>query len=151
MSFIAITKDLNNIEKYIEKYELLIEEHQDFFNMEGKKLEYICKTLPLLVRKFKQASYELKTYTDSLKLIKENTESFFWKKYTENSRRQLDKKDLQMYIQQEPEWITISECLLEIEHIKYKIQAILDALDVAHWQMNNITKIRIASLEEDVL
>lgn len=151
MSFIAITKDLNNINSYIQKYETLIEQNQDFFNMEGKKLEYICKTLPKLVQIFKQSSYELKTFQESLALRKEELEGQLWKKYVEGSKRHMAPKDIQMYIQQEEDWVIFSEAILEISHIKNKIQAILDALDVAHWQLNNITKIRIASLEEEVL
>lgn len=152
MSFIRnLNNNLENIDVYLNKYQKFINDNKIFFSLEGQNLEGVCKRLPFLIAEFKLIASELKSMNDFLEFRKETTEGELWKKYLENSKRHLAAKDIQMYSKAEPDLIMIGEFILEVAHMKQNISAILDALDVLHWQLNNMVKLRIASLEEVVL
>jgi hypothetical protein len=152
MSFIQnLSKNLANLDAYLEKYEKELENIQDFFTMEGKKLEFMCTNLPKNMAKFKHINAELKTMSDYLNNKKEELESTISKQYIENSRRALDNKQLALYVRCEPDIIQFEEFILEIAHVKLQVVAIIESLEMMHWQLGHITKVRIASLEEEVL
>ena len=152
MSFVQkIINNLANIDQYLDKYNKQIDTHKDFFLVEGANLEFVCKRLPFIVAEFKASLAEIKSISDILEFRKETTEGEIWKKYIEGSKRHMAPKDIQMYTKQDESFILINEAILEIAFVKNKIVAILEALEVLHWQLNNIVKIRIASLEEVVL
>jgi ribosomal protein S6 len=146
-----LKKNLAIVDEYITKYAGEIEECKDFFNFENKNLEYLCKKLPYYVFQFKSIQGEIKTIEGFLEFEKDKIEGTLFVKYTEKNQRVLGPKEIGMYIKQDPDYVTIMEFILEISQIKYTIIGILDALETYHWQLNNIVKIRVASLEETVL
>lgn len=146
-----LKKDLCIVDEYVNKYNAEIEQCKDFFTLEDKNLEYMCKKLPYYVSQFKDIQAEIKTIDSYLDFRRDQIEGTLYKKYLENSQRVLGPKEIGMYIKQDDDYIVITEFILEISHIKNKIIAILEALEVVHWQMNNIVKIRVASLEEIIL
>jgi hypothetical protein len=152
MSFIKKLNDnLANIDEYLCKYQKVIDNNADFFNWQDKKLEFMCKNLPYVMLQFKSVDAELKTMGDFLEFRRETLEGELWKKYIEGSKRHMAPKDIQMYSKQDPDFIMIQEFILEIAHMKKQITACIEALELLHWQLNNVTKIRVAALEEVVL
>lgn len=145
-----ISEDLSKVLYYVETYNKELEQFDNFFNLDGKKIEYICKEVPKSTVRAKYFYSRCKSFTDFLELKREEVEGKLWKKYIEGSRRTLDKKEIQMFIKQEPEWIAISELLLEIEYLRRGFENILSGLDILHWQLNNIVKLRVASLHEEI-
>jgi hypothetical protein len=69
----------------------------------------------------------------------------------EGYSRQLSQTDIKQYIKGDPEFVEMSELILEITHLRNSINGIIDALDTMNWQMGHITKMAVASLEEYVL
>lgn len=152
MSFIRdLQNNLANVDHYLGKYNKFIDDNKSFFKLEGQNLEGVCKKLPFLVAEFKLIASELKSMNDFLEFRKETLEGELWKKYIEGSKRHMAPKDIQMYTKQESDFITLNEFILEVAHMKQNISAILDALDVLHWQLGHIVRLRVASLEEVVL
>lgn len=145
-----ISGDLTRVLTYVDTYRNVLEELDLFFNLDGKKIEFICKELPKITVKAKTYYAKCKSFTDFLELKRDEIEGSLWKKYIEGSRRTLDKKEIQMFIKQEPEYVTISELLLELEYLRRGFENVMSGLDILHWQLNNIVKLRVASLQEDV-
>ena len=152
MAFInRLSKNLANIDVYLDRYEKFIEDNKEFFNTDNVKLEVLCKKLPKLTCDFKLIASELKSMNDYLEFRKETLEGELWKKYIEGSKRHMAPKDIQMYTKQDESFVFIGENILEIAHMKRNVDACIEALETLHWQLNNIVKIRVAELEEAVL
>ena len=152
MSFIRdLNQNLANIDIYLDRYKKFIEDNKPFFIIEGVKLETVCKRLPGLAAEFRIIGVELKSMSGYLEFRRETTEGELWKKYIEGSKRHMAPKDIQMYSKQDPDIIMLSELILEVDHLRLQIAECVEALNMLHWQLSNITKIRIASLEESVL
>lgn len=152
MAFVQkIINDLTLVDGYLEKHLKLIEKHAPFFKTEGMKIEYLCRQLPYVIVELKQALAELKSINDTLEFRRESIEGELWKKYLESSKRHMAPKDITMYIKQDESFIIINEIVLEVSFVKNKITAMVEALDMLHWQLNSIVKLRVASIEEAVL
>ncbi len=152
MTFLtSISQDVNNVLNYFDKFENAIETSKEFFELEGKKLEVICRELPKKVAELRQLSIQAKSLSEYIEFKKEEVEGELWKYYSEGYQKTLSSKDIQMYIKQHPKYIEKKELILEIDYIKNQFSSLIEALDIMHWQMSNIVKLRIASLEQEVL
>jgi hypothetical protein len=69
----------------------------------------------------------------------------------ENSNRVLGTRDIQQYIKSDPQFVNAQEVLMDVIVVKRKLEAIVEALKSMGWSLNNITKLRIAQLEDAIL
>ena len=65
--------------------------------------------------------------------------------------RALGTRDIQQYIKSEPQYVAAQTILLEVQHTKRRLEAIVEALKSLGWSLNNIVKLRIAQLEHVTL
>lgn len=152
MTFLSpIAKDITLVLQYIDRYEQAIEDVEPYFTLESRKVAEVCATVPRKTAQFRTYGAELKSIASLLELRRDEIEGRRWKAYNEGNNKQLTSKDIQQYIKGDAEYVNTSELLLEIEFLRNKINAIIDALDTLHWQLNNIVKLQIASLEQAVI
>lgn len=153
MSFLLLL-DENNLAQlipYLDKYEKMIEEIAPFFDMNGKKLEAMCKELPHYVSNYDQSYQELKSLEEWVTSKREKVVAKLWKKYTEGYSRALTARDIQAYIAGEPDYVAFTEFILEIGNLKGKFQSITKALDQMNWMLSHITKLRVAEMQDAIL
>lgn len=151
-TFLApISKDITKVLDYIDRYESACLSIEPFFTLDGKKLLDICNTLPRKTLEFKQYDAELKSIIELLELKKSKVEGEKWKTLLEHNARHLASKDIQQYIKGDAEYVDISELIVEISHVRNKVNSVIEALDIMHWQLNNSTKLAVASLEDFVI
>ena len=81
----------------------------------------------------------------------EEQEGQLYRHYIESGARALGVKELQMYVKSDPKYISIKSILIEIEHIKRSLEAIVSALETLGWSLSNIVKIRVASMDHVTL
>jgi hypothetical protein len=153
MSFLLTLSDdrLAEIIPLLEKYEKKIEEAEPLFNLNGQKLEFVCKTLPHHLSSYDQSYQELKSLEEWLNSKRDKVQARLWKKYTEGYARALSAKDIQAYIAGEPEFVTFTEIILEVSHLKGKFQSIGEGFTTMNWMVGHITKLRIAELQDVTL
>ena len=135
----------------ITKYEKYVEEAEPLFKIDGKKLEEVCRTLPKNLVVYDRHYHEMKTLEEWMMVKREKIQSKLWKKFLEGYPRALAAKDIQMYIQGDPEYVEFTEIILEVANIKAKLQSLVKAFENMSWMLGHITKLRIAELQDVVL
>ena len=74
-----------------------------------------------------------------------------FKTYTEKYSRELSDRQKDKYIDNEPKYLEQFEIYLEIKEIHTKYEAVCNAFQSRGYALNNITKIRVASLESVII
>lgn len=152
MSVISdVSGDLLKVLSYLEKYENALNEAEPIFELEGKRLELLCRAHPQHLVRYDQLLAEIKSLESIVQLRLEQKEAFFWKRYNEGYARQLAARDIQAYISGESEVVTIKEILLEVQNFKSQYSAVVEALKTMGWSLNNIVKIRISELQDTII
>jgi len=135
----------------ITRYEGYVDDSEKFFKIDGVKLEEVCRTLPKNLSVYDRYYQEMKTLEEWMVVKREKIQSKLWKKFLEGYPRALASKDIQMYIQGDPEYVEFTEIILEVANIKAKLQSIVKAFESLSWMVGHITRLRIAELQDTVL
>ena len=136
---------------YLEKCEDQINAAKEILDLDDKVLEKLCKDHPKYVAEYKRKLYEIKCVED---LFNNNLEAVYsekWKELNSNMKKILTQKDIHVYIQSDNDYRELRELVLEITFIKKIYESICEAFDALGYSLNNIVKIRIASLEDMVI
>ena len=142
---------LGNIPGRLAVYEQLIENAEPVFQLDGKHLEDACKEHAQNLMFYDLMLQECKTIEDTIRAKIEEVESTLFRKYNENYQRALGSRDIQQYMKSDPQYVAAAEILLEVVHVKRRLEAIVEALKSFGWSLNNIVKLRIAQLEHVTL
>lgn len=152
MSIISdASDDLSSVVSYLKRYEDQLEEIRSIFQIEGKKLEAVNRTLPGYLARYDEIYNELKTLEDFLDKKRDTIVAPLWKKYNEKYSRQLSMRDITAYIAGEPDYVSITELILEVKLLKEKYGAVVKALEQMGWSLKNIVELRIHELQDVVL
>lgn len=152
MSIISdASADLSSVVSYLKRYEDRLEEIRSIFEIEGKKLEAVNRTLPGYLARYDEIYNELKTLEDFLDKRRDAIVAPLWKKYNEKYSRQLSTRDITAYIAGEPEYVSITELMLEVKLLKEKYGAVVKALEQMGWSLKNIVELRIHELQDAIL
>jgi hypothetical protein len=153
MSFLmGLDEDkLSEILPILEKYDTKCKAAETIFQLEGRKLEEIMRTIPHYQASYDQSFQELKGIEEWLNVMKDKNVGKKWKKYTESYSRQLTTKDIQAYIAAEKEIVEYNQLLVEVTHLKNSCESIVEAIKQMGWMMSNVTKLRIAEMQDAVL
>lgn len=141
----------NQLLSIITKYESFVDTAEELFSLQGKKLEEVCRVLPKNIAVYDKHFQEMKSLEEWMIIKRDKIQSKLWKKYVEGYPRALSTKDIQMYIQGDPEFVSFSEIIIEVTNIKSKLQSIIKGFDTMSWMLGHIAKLRIAELQDTVL
>ena len=115
------------------KYDEVIKLAEAVFQLDGKRLEDMCKSQPQDLVSYNLLLQECKTIEYYISLRVEEQEGQLYRHYIESGARALGVKELQMYVKSDPKYISIKSILIEIEHIKRSLEAIVSALEREGW------------------
>ena len=144
----AKSVDLRIIPGRLATYRELIDAAECCFELHGKKLGEIIRDHAHNLMSYDIILRECNLIENTIKLKVEEIEGQLYKKYNENHQRALSTSDIKMYIKGDPDYVSGVEILIEVIHIKQQLEAIVDALKSMGWSLTNITKLRIAQLED---
>ena len=152
MSLISrLGENYKNLPDILAEYEKGLEFVEDKIKIEGKRLE---------VANHQHASEQF--YYESRKADLHQLLKYFegktaaargmlFRKYTEKYSRELSDRQKDKYIDNEEEYLKQYEIYLEIKHIYEQYEAVCNAFLSRGYALNNITKIRVASLEDVII
>ncbi len=141
----------DRITKRVEEYSKFAADAENFFIMDNKRLEAICKDHAKNVYETSRRISEMKAIEEYYATIIGEIESTHWRKYNEGYKRALSTRDIQAYIAGEPDFVAAKQLSLEVCFVRNQLEQILDALNGMSFMINNITKIRVSELEEVIL
>src|SRR5271167_3020179 len=153
MTFL-LTLDEDKLEEIIPllpKYEQKIAAAAPIFEIEGKRLEAIMRTLPHYQSSYDQAFQEMKGLEEWVINIKDKKIGKLWRTYNEGYSRQLSTKDIGMYIAAEKDIVEINQILIEIVALKNNLSSIVESLKQLGWMVGHITKLRISEMQDAIL
>ena len=94
---------------------------------------------------------ELKTLVDFVDNQVQRTRGRLFRNFTENFQRDLSDRAKDKYIDGEQAFLDIYEIYLEVKEVYDQYASVVEALKFRGYALNNITKIRVANMENVIL
>jgi hypothetical protein len=153
MSFLLnLSEDrLDVIVPLLAKFEEKVRAAEPIFQLEGRRLEEILRSVPHHQASYDQTYQDCKGLEDWLQNIKDKKVGKLWRKYNEGYSRQLTTRDIQAYIAADQEIVELNQILIEIVVIKNNLNAIVEAIKQIGWMVGHVTKLRVAEIQDATL
>lgn len=152
MSIIADLGDKNkNLPKILDQYETALEDYAVNLTIKGKKLEHANSEHPAWQSYYDERRIELHTLYKYFEHEMTRIRGKLYRDYTENYSRELDARSKERYIDHEDEFLKASGLYFEVKDLHDRYAAVVDAFRSRGFALNNITKIRVAALEDTVI
>lgn len=146
-----IKQDKAKLVQVLAEYEEALSDVENILRIQGKKLEHANRENPTWQLYFDQRRIELKTLLKYYESEVNRVRGRLFVNFTEKSNIDLSDRAKEKYIDNEKGYLDVYEIYLEIEEMYNKYQAVVDAFTSRGYALNNITKIRVAALEDSVV
>ncbi len=142
-----VVKSLANIPSAIQYYEQELNTAKSEVKLYGK-LEKAASTLPGIVETRFAQLQEIEAVLNHLNRELRKLRTKHYKIYLENYQRALSSRDVEKYVDGEDEVCDFEAIVNEWALLRNKWLGILKGLDQKQWQITNITKLRVAGMED---
>ncbi len=119
--------------------------------IKGKSLEGANRENPSLYAYYDQRRVELKTLVEFMENQVQRTRGRLFRTFTENFKRELSDRAKDKYIDGEQAYLDVFEIYLEVKEIYDQYASIVEAIKFRGYSLNNITKARVANMENAIL
>ena len=149
MSLIGDLGDKNkNLPKILGDYETALDGFQNHLAIKGKNLEHANREHATWQSYYDERRIELHTLVKHFETQMNKIRGSLFRQYTENYSRELNDRTKDQYINHEDEFLKISGIYLEVKDLHDRYVGVVDAFRSRGFALNNITKIRVAALED---
>lgn len=128
-----------------------LNEAEQNLEIKGKSLENANKENPSWYYYYNQRFVELNTLTKYFEGEIERVRGKLFRSFTENNNRDLSDRAKDKYIDNEQAYLEMNELYLEVKEVRDSFEAVTSAFKDRGYTLTNITKIRVATLENDLL
>lgn len=147
----AMGKEGQNLPAIIEQYEEDLEDAEKNISIKGKTLEGANIEHASWLSFYDQKRVELSTLMKFLEREVERIRGKLWQQYTEKMSRDLNTRDKENYINNEPAYLAKQEQYLMVSEIHGKFSSLVDAFKSRGFALNNIVKLRTSAIENEVI
>ena len=147
MWYSKISKDISHIPDALQYYEDELVEAKKEVRIYGN-VEKAAASMPGLVEHRFNQLQELEAILEYLNIELRRLRSSFFKKYLENYQRALSSRDVEKYVDGEADVVDYEKIINEFALMRNKWLGITKGLDQKQWQLTNITKLRVAGMED---
>lgn len=144
-------KDLEKLPDFIEEYEKDIAEAKEHIVIDRKTLFEANKEQASWQTYYAMRRSEVYVVLKYLEFLVEKTRGRLFKSYTETGSRDLSDRAKERYIDNEVAYLSKQELYLEVKEIYDKLDAIVDGFKSRGFALNNLTRLRIESLENETV
>lgn len=148
--FNQVTNDLARLPDALEHFENEYWVAADEVKIYGN-LEKSAARLPGIVEQRFNQLQEVEAILNHLNIQLRKIKSRHFKKYLENYQRALSSRDVEKYVEGEDEVVDYETLVNEVALMRNRWLGIIKALDQKQWQITNITKLRVAGMEDATL
>lgn len=141
-------KGYAKLSQILDEYESALDGVEDLIKIKGKKLEAANIENPAWQHYYDQKRIELHTLVKYFEAEVQRVRGRLFRSYKENHSRELNEREISRYIDNEEAFLTMNELYLEVKELYEKYQSVVDAFTSRGYSLNNITKIRVSSLED---
>ncbi len=140
-------KKYENLPAMLAVYEVELSEAEEKLKISGKRLEIANSENSAWLHYYDQRRVELHTLVKFFKTEEDRVKGRLFKSYKENHSRALGEREINRYIDNEDAYLYAHSLLLEVEELYELYQSVVSAFTSRNYTLSNITKIRVASLE----
>ena len=133
-----------------ENYEKHITAAEPLFQLAGLRLELIARNLPHHQTFYAQRAAEMKQVMRWLENYKAKLEARFTKNYSQGQRA-LAVREATTYINGEKDIVELNQLIIEATLLYTQLDEIVEGFRQMGWMVGNITKLRVAELQEVIL
>lgn len=137
-----------NLPNLLAEYDKGIEEAAKIILIKGKKLEAANVENAAWQHYYDQRRIELHTLVKYFEAEVGRVRSKLFRNYKENHSRDLSEREIGRYIDGEKSFLDMNEIYLEVKELHDQYQNIVNSFTSRGYSLNNITKIRVSSLED---
>tara|TARA_Y100001935_G_scaffold251536_1_gene253750 strand:- start:1359 stop:1814 length:456 start_codon:yes stop_codon:yes gene_type:complete len=142
-----VSRDVGKIPNAIAFFEAELEEARVECKLSGN-LERASASMPGVVEHRFNQLQEIEAILNYLNIELRRLRSSYFKKYLENYQRALSSRDVDRYVDGEADVVDYEKIINEFALLRNKWLGVLKALDQKQWQITNITKLRVAGMED---
>ena len=142
-----VSRDVNKIPQAIQHFESQLIDAKKEIKLTGN-LEKSASAMPGIVEHRFNQLQEIEAILNYLNIELRRLRSSFFKKYLENYQRALSSRDVEKYVDGEADVVDYEKIINEFALLRNKWLGVLKALDQKQWQITNITKLRVAGMED---
>jgi uncharacterized protein with ATP-grasp and redox domains len=147
MWYSKISKDISSIPDALVYYENELAEAKREVSIKGN-VEKASANMPGIVEQRFNQLQELEAILNYMNLELRRLRSSYFKKYLENYQRALSSRDVEKYVDGEPDVVDYEKIINEFALMRNKWLGVLKGLDQKQWQLTNIVKLRVAGMED---
>jgi hypothetical protein len=145
--FSEVTKDLARLPDALDHFENEYWVAVDEVKIRGN-LEKAAASMPGVVEQRFNQLQEIEAILNHLNIQLRKIKSKHFKKYLENYQRALSSRDVEKYVDGEDEVVDYETLVNEVALMRNRWLGVIKALDQKQWQITNITKLRVAGMED---
>ena len=142
-----VSRDINKIPNAIQHFEDELAAARLEVKLKGN-VERAAAELPGIVEQRFNQLQEIEAILQYLNIELRRLRSKHFKKYLENYQRALSSRDVEKYVDGESDVVDYEKIINEFALLRNKWLGITKALDQKQWQITNITKLRVAGMED---
>lgn len=142
-----VTQDLSQLPNALEYYELEYQTARTEVWLKGV-IEKQSAGIPGIVEMRFSQLQEIESILEYLNIQLRKIKNKHFKKYLENYNRALSSRDAEKYAEGEDEVLDHESLINEVALMRNKWLGIIKSLDSKQFQINNITKLRCAGLDD---
>ena len=142
-----VSRDVGKIPEAIKHYESELIDARKEVKLAGN-VEKASAAMPGIVEHRFNQLQEIEAILNYMNIELRRLRSSYFKKYLENYQRALSSRDVEKYVDGEDEVCDYEAIVNEWALLRNKWLGILKGLDQKQWQITNITKLRVAGMED---
>lgn len=136
--------------KYFDQWEKDVTNAEPIFELEGSLLEEVARSIPHHQAFYAHRAVEARALVKWLEIDKGKAESKYVKNYN-NSPRALGSREQSQYLQGEKEVVELNQLIVQAALYQAQFDEIVEAIKQMGWMVGNITKLRVAELQDVVI
>ena len=145
--YTKISRSTGEIPEAIKYFENELQSARSEIKIRGN-VEKQSAELPGVVENRFHQLQEIEAILEYLNIELRRLRSKFFKKYLENYQRALSSRDVEKYVDGEPDVVDYEKIINEFALLRNKWLAVTKGLDQKQWQLTNIVKLRVAGMED---
>lgn len=145
--YTEVSRDISKIPDAVLFFEQELEDARQEVKLYGN-LEKAAASMPGIVEHRFSQLQEIEAILEYLNIELRRLKSSFFRKYLENYARALSSRDCEKYVDGEADVVDMEKIINEFALLRNKWLGITKGLDQKQWQITNITKLRVAGMED---
>lgn len=145
--FRKVTSDIINLPGAIDWFESQLLEARAEISLRGN-VERNARDLPgIIEHRFNQLQ-EIEAILEHLNIELRRLRSNHFKRYLEHYNRTMSSRDAEKYSDGEPEVLEMQKLINEFALVRNTFQGLIKAIDTKNFMISNITRLRVAGMED---